>query len=391
MRKSVIKMIAVILILSMLVGCGNKGSNTGNENEIRIGLNYELSGNVASYGQQSVDGIMMAFDEINANGGINGKQIVPVKIDNKSEAGEATSVATRLMTQENVVACLGPATSGDFMATIPVAMQNSIPVISSSATADYGVTVDNNGKVNDFVFRTCYTDAFQGVTLANFAINNLNATKAVIIQDNSSDYGKGLGENFTKTFKEAGGEIVALEGYVAKDKDFNAILTNIKGEDFDVIFIPGYYEEAGLIIKQARDLDIDAPILGADGFGAPELTTLAGAENLTNVYFSNHYSSLGEDPQVTEFVQAFKGKYNGNEPSAFNALGYDLGYFIADAIERADSTDPLKIKDALKATKDFDGVTGNVTVGDDHNAVKSAFVVELENGVQVSSVQVDPQ
>lgn len=390
MKKSISKMLAIILILSLLVGCGTE-SNKGNENEVRIGINYELSGNVASYGQQSVDGIMMAFDEINANGGINGKQIVPVKMDNKSEAGEATSVATRLMTQENVVACLGPATSGDFMATIPVAMQNKIPVISSSATADEGVTVDNKGNVNEFVFRTCYTDAFQGVTLANFAINNLNATKAVIIQDNSSDYGKGLGENFTKTFEEAGGEIVALEGYVAKEKDFNAILTSIKGKDFDVIFIPGYYEEAGLIIKQARDLDIDAPILGADGFGAPELTTLAGAENLTNVYFSNHYSSLGDDSQVQEFVEAFKAKYNGNEPSAFNALGYDLGYFLADAIERADSTDPVKIKDALKATKDFDGVTGNVTIGEDHNAVKSAFVVELENGIQVSSVQVDPQ
>lgn len=391
MRNSLVKMLALILVLSLLVGCGGQDSNKGNENEIRIGLNYELSGNVASYGQQSVDGIMMAFDEINANGGIDGKQIVPVKIDNKSDAQEATSVATRLMTQENIVAALGPATSGDFMATIPVAMQNQIPVISSSATADYGVTVDNNGNVNEFVFRTCYTDAFQGVTLANFSINNLNATKAVIVKDNSSDYGKGLAENFRATFEAAGGTIVAEEGYVAKEKDFNAILTSIRGKEFDVLFIPGYYEEAGLIIKQARELGIDVPILGADGFGAPELTTLAGAENLTNVYFSNHYSSLGDNPKVTEFVEAFKAKYNGNEPSAFNALGYDLGYFIADAIERAGSTDPVEIKDALKATKDFDGVTGIVTVGEDHNAIKSAFVVELENGVQVSSVQVDPQ
>lgn len=391
MRNSLLKVLALILILSLLVGCGGQGANKGNENEIRIGLNYELSGNVASYGQQSVDGIMMAFDEINANGGIDGKQIVPVKIDNKSDAQEATSVATRLMTEENVVACLGPATSGDFMATIPVAMQNQIPVISSSATADKGVTVDNNGNVNEFVFRTCYTDAFQGVTLANFSINNLNATKAVIVKDNSSDYGKGLAENFRATFEEAGGTIVAEEGYVAKEKDFNAILTSIKGKEFDVLFIPGYYEEAGLIIKQARELGIDVPILGADGFGAPELVQLAGAENVTNVYFSNHYSSLGDNPKVAEFVEAYKAKYNGNEPSAFNALGYDLGYFIADAIERAGSTDPVKIKDALKATKDFDGVTGLVTVGEDHNAIKSAFVVKLENGEQVSSVQVDPQ
>ena len=390
MKKPISKMLAIILILSLLVGCGTE-SNKGNENEVKIGINYELSGGVSSYGQQSVDGIMMAFDEINANGGINGKQIVPVKIDNKSEPGEATSVATRLMTQENVAACLGPATSGNFMATIPVAMQNKIPVISSSATADDGVTVEKDGTLNEYVFRTCYTDAFQGVTLANFALNNLNAAKAVIIQDNSSDYGKGLGKNFTETFEAAGGQIVALEGYVKNDKDFNAILTKIRNTDFDVIFIPGYYEEAGLIIKQARDLGINAPILGADGFGAPELTELAGAENLTDVYFSNHYSSLGDNSKVEEFVEAFQAKYNGNEPSAFNALGYDLGYFIADAIERAGSTDPVQIKDALKATVDFDGVTGKVTVGEDHNALKSAFVVELENGIQVSSVQVDPQ
>ena len=187
-------------------------------------------------------------------------------MDNKSDPAEATSVATRLMTQEKVVAQLGPATSGDFMATIPVAMGNKVPIISASATADEGVTVNKNGEVNDYVFRLCFNDSFQGVTMANFAYGNLEAKKAVIIKDNSSDYGKGLAENFRKTFEVLGGEIVDELGYVGKDKDFNAILTSIKGKEFDVIFIPGYYQEAGLIIKQARDLGIDAPVLGADGF-----------------------------------------------------------------------------------------------------------------------------
>lgn len=391
-KKAILSLLSIIVVMGLLVGCGGGAGNKNadNANEIKIGLNYELSGDAASYGQSSVDGIRMAFEEINAAGGINGKQIVPVEIDNKSDSAESTSVATRLMTQEKVVAQLGPATSGDFMATIPVAQQNQIPIISASATADEGVTVDANGSVNEFVFRLCFNDSFQGVTMANFASNNLEAKKAVIIKDTSSDYGKGLAEVFRATFEELGGQVVAEEGYVAKDKDFNAILTNIKGKDFDVIFIPGYYTEAGLIIKQARDLGIDAPVLGGDGFDSPILLELAGADALNNVYYSNHYSSLDQDPLVQEFIADYKEK-NGTEPNAFNALGYDLGYFIADAIERAGASDSVAIKDALKATKGFVGVTGKFDMGENHNPIKSAVVIGLENGAQVTSVKVDPQ
>lgn len=393
-KKTVLAFISLLLIMSMFVGCASNNSNnaSGNDStkEVKIGINYELSGDVASYGQASVDGIMMAFDEINAAGGIDGKKIVPIQIDNKSDSAESTSVATRLMTQEKVVAQLGPATSGDFMATIPVAMQNKVPVISASATADKGVTVDAKGNVNDYVFRLCFNDSFQGVTMANFATVNLEAKKAVIIKDTSSDYGKGLAENFKATFEELGGEIIAEEGYVGKDKDFNAILTSIKGKDFDVIFIPGYYQEAGLIIKQARDLGIDAPVLGADGFDSPVLLELAGEEALNDVYYSNHYSSLDEDPLVKDFIAAYKEKM-GVEPNAFNALGYDLGKYIADAIDRADSNDTEAIKNALAGTKGFVGVTGTFDMGEDHNPIKSAVVIGLEKGVQVTSVKVDPK
>ncbi|NLT95828.1 MAG: ABC transporter substrate-binding protein [Clostridia bacterium] len=394
MKKRLILFLLLGLMVNLVVGCSGGGQeakqNEGEAaTEVKIGINYELSGAVASYGQASVDGIMMAFDEINAAGGINGMKIVPVTFDNKSEAAEATSLATRLMTQEGVVACLGPATSGNFMATIPVAMGNKVPIISASATADEGVTVDKIGKVNEYVFRLCFNDSFQGVTMANFALNNLNAKKAVIIQDKSSDYAEGLAKNFIATFEAAGGTIVAQEGYVAKDKDFNAILTSVKGKEFDVIFLPGYYQEAGLIIKQARDLGIDAPILGADGFDSPVLLELAGAEALNNVFFSNHYSNIDEDPLVKEFIEAYKAKY-GKEPNAFNALGYDLGKFIADAISRAGSTNPEAIKDALANTKGFVGVTGTFDMGEDHNPIKSIVVIGLENGVQTSSVKVDP-
>lgn len=391
-KRTFLSLLSIVLVMSLLVGCGNGGANNNKKDAdgIKIGINYELTGGVASYGQSSVDGIMMAFDEINAAGGIDGKQIIPVKIDNKSESAEATSVATRLMTNEGVVLSLGPATSGNFMATIPVAKQNKIPVLSSSSTADVGVTTDAKGNVYDYAFRLCFNDSFQGVTMANFALNNLGAKKAVIIKDTSSDYGKGLAENFKATFEGAGGQIVAEEGYVKNDKDFNAVLTSIKGKDFDVIFIPGYYEEAGLIIKQARDLGINFPVLGADGFDSPVLLELAGAEALNDVYYSNHYSSLDEDPLVKDFIDKFKEKYN-TEPNAFNALGYDLGRWAADAIKRAGSQDSAAITKALAETKGFAGVTGTFDMDANHNPVKSIVVIGLENGAQATSIKVDPK
>lgn len=393
MKKFLVLMLSLALVAGSFAGCGDKKTEGGNGNakEVKIGINYELTGPVASYGSASVQGIMMAFDEINANGGINGMKIVPVKVDNKSDSAEATSLATRLMTEDGVVACLGPATSGNYGATIPVAMGNGIPIISASATADKDITVDKKGKVNDYVFRLCFNDSFQGITMANFATNNLKAKKAVVIKDTSSDYAKGLAENFISTFKKSGGEIVSEEGYVSKDKDFKAILTTIKGKQFDVIFLPGYYQEAGLVIKQARELGINAPILGADGFDSPVLLELAGAQALNDVYFSNHYSSLDQDPLVQNFIKAYKEKNKGVEPGAFQALGYDLGKFVADAIERAGSTDPKAIKDALASTKDFKGVTGSFSIDKNHNPVKSIVVIGLENGVQKTSVKVEPK
>ena len=387
-----LSLFTAVLVMSLLAGCGNNGANNNNDggDGIKIGLNYELTGGVASYGESSVNGIMMAFDEINAAGGINGKQIIPVKIDNKSESAEATSVATRLMTKEGVVLSLGPATSGNFMATIPVAQQNKIPVLSSSSTADVGVTTDAKGNVYDYAFRLCFMDSFQGVTMSNFAANNLGAKKAVIIKDTSSDYGKGLAENFKANFEGSGGQIVAEEGYVKGDKDFNAVLTSIRGKDFDVIFIPGYYDEAGLIIKQARDLKIDAPILGADGFDSPVLLELAGEDALNDVYYSNHYSSLDEDPLVKDFISKYKEKYN-TEPNAFNALGYDLGRWAADAVKRAGSQDTAAITEALAETKGFEGVTGTFDMDANHDPVKSIVVVSLKDGVQVTSIKVDPK
>ncbi len=391
------KLLAVLFCLSLamfaLAGCGNSEEDAATdetasaEGTISIGVNYELSGTVATYGQDNVNGIELAVEEINANGGVNGQQIKLEKMDNKSEATEATSVATKLITENNVVTILGPATSGNFKATIPVAQSNQIPIISASATAE-DVTVAD-GTVYDYVFKTCFSDSYQGAAMAAFAANNLGATKAVIIKDTSSDYAKGLADNFTASFEAAGGTIVGEEGYVAGDTDFNAILTKAKALDFDVVYLPGYYSEVGLIIKQARDLGIEAPFLGGDGYDSPTLLELAGAEALNNVYYTNHYSPIDEDEKVTAFQEAFKAKYNA-DPSAFNALGYDLAYFIADAIERAGSTDPEAIKDALASTENFSGVTGTITIDENHNPIKSIVIIGLENGVAASSERMEP-
>ncbi|HIZ77505.1 MAG TPA: ABC transporter substrate-binding protein [Firmicutes bacterium] len=393
MKKTLLLVLSLMLSVGLLAGCGNNEESTTDEgassgDTVKIGLNYELSGATATYGEDSVKGIELAIEEINANGGIDGKTIELVKIDNKSETSEATSVATKLIDQEGVVSILGPATSGAFKATIPVAESKQVPIISASATADDVTT--NDGEAYQYVFRTCFSDSYQGSVMATFASENLGATKAVIIQDTSSDYAKGLAENFQTTFEEAGGEIVASEGYVSGDTDFKSILTKIKNNEFDVIYLPGYYSEVGLIVKQARDLGIDAPVLGGDGFDSPTLLELAGADALNNIYFTNHYSAVDQDPKVVEFQAAFKEKYN-TDASAFNATGYDLGYFIADAIDRADSTDPQAIQEALASTENFEGVTGTITVDELHNAIKSIVVIGLENGVQASAEKISAE
>ncbi len=381
MKKWLVVLLALTMVMSMaLTGCGGGEAGGEESDTIKIGVNYELSGAVATYGQSSVDGVTLAIDEINAAGGILGKQVEMVTIDNKSDAAEVVSVATRLMTEEGVCAVIGPATSGNFKAELPIALENGIPVISGSATAN-DVT---SGNTKEYTFRICFSDNFQGVAMANYAFKNLGAAKVAIVQDKSSDYAEGLAASFSATFEELGGEIVAAEAYTTGDTDFNAILTSLASKEFDAIWLPGYYQEVGLIIKQARALGIECPILGADGFDSPVLAELAGADALHDVYYSNHYSSLNEDETVTAFIEAYKAKH-GVDPDAFNALGYDAAKLICDAIERAGAADPEAIKDALAATSDFKAVTGTLSIDENHDAQKALVVIKLDGGVAVSA------
>lgn len=391
MKRNLLVILSLVLTLSLLVGCASN-TTSGNKNDpdtVRVGLNYELSGPVATYGQSLTAGIELAIEEINKDGGILGKQVEIIKVDNKSEDSETANVSTRLATRDNVVALLGPATSGNTKAATPAAMQNKIPLISASATAD-DITVDSNGNVREYIFKTCFSDSFQGVMMAGFAFEDLGLKKAAILSDTTSDYAKGLSKSFQKTYEELGGTILAEEAYQAKDTDFKAVLTNLKGLNPDVLFVPGYYEEVGLIVRQARELGLNVPILGADGYESPKLTEIAGKDVLNDVYYSSHYTPMDDSEEVVSFKENFKAKYN-DEADAFNALGYDMAYFFKDALERAGEVDTEKLKDALASTKDFSGVTGTFSIDENHNPVKSVTIIEMKEGVPTFLKKLDPK
>lgn len=399
MKKRISKLLlSTALVAGLLAGCsgggqdtapsGSSGGGSGDAEVIKIGANLELSGGVASYGQSIAEGVDLAVEEINASGGIDGKKLEVVKVDNKSEAAEATNAAIKLTSQDKVTAIIGAATSGNTVAQAQIANQENTILLTPSGTSP-NVTVGEDG-LNEYVFRMCFIDPFQGTVAANFAANELGVRKAAIFADSASDYAKGLAASFKETFEAAGGTIVAEEAYVAKDTDFRSTLTRIKGQNPEFVFIPGYYEEVGLIIKQAREMGLNVPFMGADGWDSPKLIELAGAENLNNTFITNHYSSEDPDEKIQNFVTKFKEKYNGKSPDAFNALGYDSVYLLADAIKRAGSTDPVAIKDALAATKDLSLVTGIVTIDENHNPVKSATVLEYVDGKQTFKTKVNP-
>jgi len=392
-------LVASILFAGVLAGCsGGKNSSGGNSSggsddkgdTIKIGANLELSGEVASYGQSISEGMELAIEEINDGGGVDGKKIEVVKVDNKSDNAEAASAATRLTSQENVLAIIGAATSGNTIAQAQIANDTQTILLSPSGTAP-NVTENEDGSINEYVFRTSYIDPFQGTVAANFAANELGVKTAAIYSDSASDYAKGLAAAFKETFEAAGGSIVAEESYVAGDTDFRSTLTRIKSANPEFVFVPGYYEEVGLIVKQARESGVTVPLMGADGWDSPTLIELAGKDALNNTFITNHYSSQDPDDKIQEFVTKFKEKYNDKSPDAFNALGYDSIYLLADAIKRAGSLDHEAVKDALAETKDISLVTGVITIDEKHNPIKSATILEYVDGEQHFKAKIDPE
>lgn len=368
----------------LTTGCGNTNSN-----EIKIGANLEMTGNTATFGQSATNGAKLAIKQVNAKGGVLGKKITLVVADNKSDTAEAANAMQKLATQDKVIASIAPIASSSVMAAAQV--NESAKILGISPTASNpNVTVDpETGKVRDYLFRATFIDPFQGAVMANFAKNTLKAQKAAVYIENSSDYAKGLGKFFKETFVQNGGNIVSDEAYLAKDTDFKATLTKIKASNPDVIFVPGYYQEVGMIVKQAREIGITVPILGADGWDSAKLPEIAGAEALNNTFFSNHYSPDDNSPEIKNFVEAYKAEY-GQVPDAFAALSYDATMMIIEAIKRAGVEDSVKVKDELAKTKDYQGVSGSITLDEKHNAVKGVVIIEMKNGIQAFKEKIKP-
>jgi branched-chain amino acid transport system substrate-binding protein len=387
MKKRMMFMLAAGALL--LTACAapkpRVSNNTSTGKTIKIGMNMELSGAVAAYGEAEKNGIDLAVKKINSEGGVLGKKIELITKDNKSDNIEAATVASNLSIRSKVSAIVGPATSGAVKAAIPNVTKAKVPMVTPSATDD-AITL-KNGKVQPYVFRSCFQDSFQGTMLAKYGTETLKAKNAVIIGDNSSDYAIGLTKAFKKEFK---GNIVAEENFTTGDKDFQALLTKIKNKKYDFIYIPGYYNEAGLIIKQAREMGITVPILGADGFGDEKLVQTAGKANITNIFYTGHFSTHAPaNDTVSEFIASYKKEY-GADPSAFNALGYDAVMMIKQAIEDEQSASASDIKHGLENLSGFKGVTGTMKMDKNHNPEKSAVVLGLTKGKETSAQTINP-
>lgn len=375
--------LSAVMMGALLGGCGGES----NDKEIKVGANFELTGGVANYGTQGLNGLKLAIKKANENGGVLGKQIMLVIADNKSEASEAANAATKLISNDKVRVMVGPATTSNVLATAQIATDSKIPIIAPMGT-NPKITVEN-GQVKPYIFRSCFIDPLQGQVMAGFAAKTLQSKRAAVYVDSSSDYSKSLAEVFKKEFEKAGGQVVVEEAFLQKDQDFKATLTKIKAQEPDVIFIPAYYEEVGKIVKQAREIGITAPLIGTDGWDDAKLVEIAGAAALDNTFFSSHYSVQDKDANVKSFIDAYKAEYN-QEPSVFAALGYDGGMMLIDAIKRAGSDDPEKIRKALEETKDLQVGTGIITMDKNHDPIKSAVVLEMKNGEKLFKEKINP-
>jgi branched-chain amino acid transport system substrate-binding protein len=367
MRKTWV-FLAVIAVGAIIWNC----SGAENQNEIRIGEFGSLTGTTASFGQSTHNGVMLAVDEINEAGGVLGKQIKLITEDDQSKPEEAATAVTKLITRDGVKTVIGEVASSRSLAAAPICQESHIPMVSPAST---NPEVTRKG---DYIFRVCYIDPFQGEVLAKFAFNSLGLRNVAILKDVKNDYSVGLAQFFEETFTSLGGNIVASQAYSEGDSDFKAQLTALKGTGPEAVFVPGYYTEAALIVKQGRELNMTVPFMGGDGWDSSKLLEIGG-DALNGTFYSTHYASDDTNFVVRNFVSKFQARYN-NIPDAMGALGYDAARILFDAISRANSTEGPAIRDALANTRDFLGVTGRITIDENRNARKSAVIIAVADG-----------
>ena len=382
MKKRFLAMVlAAAMMLTAMVGCGNgntqDGGNANNAgatgDTIKIGGLAPLTGDVSVYGVAVDNGVKMAVEEINADGGVLGKQIEYIVYDEKGDATEAVNAYNKLVQSDNVVAIIGDVTSKPTLAVAQQAAKDKIPLITASGTAE------NITQAGENIFRACFIDPFQGELMASYASKKLEKKTAAIIYNISDDYSKGLYEAIEAAAGDLGIEVVQVEGYGKGTVDFKAQLTNIKSKNPDVIFLPVYYQDVALIAVQAKELGIEAQFLGADGWdGVIGQVDESNMDAVNGAYFCSQYSAQSDDPNLQAFLSKYKETY-GMDASQFAVLGYDAMKMLAQAISEAGSTDSAAITSAM-ASIDFTGLTGHMTFDENRNPVKSAAITQIDNG-----------
>ncbi|GAB4229551.1 MAG: ABC transporter substrate-binding protein [Deltaproteobacteria bacterium] len=375
----------VVMLLAVLLGA-LAPAYPSHAKEIRIGLITPLSGDVKTFGESVRNSFLIAVEEANAKGGAAGMKIVPVIQDDKNDATEAANVANLLVNQQRVKAIVGSVTS---KATIPVSdiiQSAKIPTISPTATNPKVTVAD--GKRKDYMFRACFIDPFQGAVMAKFSRETLKGKSAAVLYDASNDYSKGIAEVFRDSFRKQGGTVAAFESYGKDDVDFSALLTKVKASRADILFLPDYYNKVGLIAKQVKEKGLKVRMVGPDGWDSPDLVKIAGAA-IEGGYFSNHYSPEDKRPEVAAWVKKYKAKH-GQVPDALGTLAYDATNLLIEAIRKAGSDDPRKIRDAIASIRDFKAVSGKSTLDRNGDMIKSAAILKIEGGKQKFVKMVNP-
>jgi branched-chain amino acid transport system substrate-binding protein len=336
---------------------------------VKIGEVNPITGAIGRYGTTCHQGIQLAIDQVNSGGGALGKKIALLTEDNQSQAGQTSTIVRKFVTQDKVVAIIGDLTSSATLEGGPIAQAAKIPMVTPLAT-NPKVT-----EIGDYIFRVCFIDEFQGRVMARFALENMKSQKAAILTDTKQDYSVGLSGFFKETFVKDGGSVVREQSYSSGDTVFRAQLTSIQAARPDVVFLPGYYPEVGIILKQARQLGITVPFIGCEAWDSPTLLQVAG-KAADGCYFSNQFSAGDPSPVVQAFGKVYREKF-GTSPDNFAALGYDAANVIVDAIKRAKSTDSAAIRDAIAQTKEFPGVSGAITIDAQRNASKPAVILAI--------------
>lgn len=363
--------ITIMIVVSMLALTACGGGDGGDT--IKIAVLAPLSGEVATFGESTRDGIILATEEWNARGGINGKTIELVVEDSQCNAEMALSAANKVIDQDGVNFIIGEVCSSASIPVSEIAMAKGVLQISPTST-NPSVTVDEDGNTKSLIFRACFIDPFQGSVAARFALDNLGAQTAAVFLNQGNDYVRGLAEFFREAFEAGGGEVVVWETYTTEDQDFSAILTNARDANPDVLYLPDYYSTVNLIAAQAIERGIDAMMMGGDGWDSPDLDRSV----VEGGFYTNHYSPQDPRPIVQEFVQKYQQKY-GAEPDALAALAYDAANILFQSIEQADSTDPQIVASTMSQGR-FSVVSGDITFDAQHNPVKSAVLLQVSGG-----------